>query len=250
MQESIFDIFGTQVKSRQSTVKPVTKSYIQTLKGVENVRLKSSSVSDLPSKKALGDVGNKLKPFSNAQESRKLLTSCDQENSFIKPPAKTPLQKSNTVAQNNQTPNLKSAVRTPLSDIKTASSVKKQSLQNPPKSAILKNRGKNTLLSEINAVDNFINVDVEDLSWMQPDDVDAHEPLDDYEDIIPNRLRPSDEDIHRMVHFWEMHTQPFECEFGPVHPLVEELDNGFVPTFIPDIDLGEDLNPVPVPPVD
>jgi hypothetical protein len=166
---------------------------------VENVRLKSSSVSDLPSKKALGDVGNKLKPFSNAQESRKLLTSCDQENSFIKPPAKTPLQKSNTVAQNNQTPNLKSAVRTPLSDIKTASSVKKQSLQNPPKSAILKNRGKNTLLSEINAVDNFINVDVEDLSWMQPDDVDAHEPLGLYNikskvlstlNILPHDIAP------------------------------------------------------------
>jgi hypothetical protein len=49
--------------------------------------------------------------------------------------------------------------------------------------------------------------------------------LDDYEDIIPNSLRPSDEDIHRMVYFWEMHTQPLECEFAPVHPLIEELGN-------------------------
>jgi hypothetical protein len=49
--------------------------------------------------------------------------------------------------------------------------------------------------------------------------------LDDYEDIIPNSLRPSDEDIHRMVYFWEMHTRPLECEFEPVHPLVEELGN-------------------------
>lgn len=135
-------------------------------------------MNDLPSKKALGDVGNKQKPFSDAQESRKLLlTSCDQENSFIKPPAKTPLQKSNVVAQNNQTPNLKSAVRTPLSDIKVASLVQKPSLQNPPKSAIPKNRGRNTLLSEINAVENFINGDAEDSWWMQPDDIDAYEPI-------------------------------------------------------------------------
>jgi len=49
--------------------------------------------------------------------------------------------------------------------------------------------------------------------------------LDDYEDIIPNNLRPNDKDIHRMVHFWEMHTRPLECEFEPVHPLVEEFGN-------------------------
>lgn len=144
---------------------------------MENVRLKSSSVSDLPSKKALGDVGNKLKPFSDAQESRKFLVAgCDQENSFIKPPAKTPLHKSSTVVQKSQTPNLKSTVRTPLSDIKAASSIKKQPLQNPPKSAKLKNRGKNTLLSEMNAVENIIKGDFEDLSGKQAADVDAYEP--------------------------------------------------------------------------
>lgn len=146
--------------------------------GVENVRLKSSSVSDLPSKKALGDVGNKLKPVSDAQESRKLLVaSCDQENAFIKPPAKTPLQKSSTLVQNSHTPHLKSTVRTPLLDIKAASSIKKQPPQNPLKSTILKNKGKNTLLSEMNAFENSINGGVEDLSWIQPDDVDAYEPI-------------------------------------------------------------------------
>jgi hypothetical protein len=49
--------------------------------------------------------------------------------------------------------------------------------------------------------------------------------LDDYEDIISNSLRPNVKDIHRMVHFWEMQTQPLECEFEPVHPLVEEMGN-------------------------
>jgi len=145
---------------------------------VENVRLKSSSVSDLPSKKALGDVGNKLKPFSDAQESRKLLVAgCDQENSFIKPPAKTPLHKSSTVVQKSQTPNLKSTVRTPLSDIKAASSIKKQPLHNPPKSATLKNRGKNTILSEMNKFEDFIKGDFEDLSGKLAVDVDAYEPI-------------------------------------------------------------------------
>jgi hypothetical protein len=33
MQDSIFDIFGTQVQSRQSTAKAVSKTYIQPLKG-------------------------------------------------------------------------------------------------------------------------------------------------------------------------------------------------------------------------
>ena len=47
--------------------------------------------------------------------------------------------------------------------------------------------------------------------------------LDDYEDIVPNSLRPSDEDMHRLVHFWEMHTRPLECEFKPAHLLVDEL---------------------------
>jgi len=145
---------------------------------VENVRLKSSSVSDLPSKKALGDVGNKLKPFLDAQESRKLLVAgCDQENSFIKPPAKTPLHKSSTVVQKSQTPNLKSIVRTPLSDIKAASSIKKQPLQNPPKSAMLKNRGKDMILSEMNAFDSIIKGDFEDLSAKQAVDVDAYDPI-------------------------------------------------------------------------
>jgi len=145
---------------------------------VENVRLKSSSVSDLPSKKALGDVGNKLKPFSDAQESRKLLVAgCDQENSFIKPPAKTPLHKICTVVQKSQTPNLKSTVRTPLSDIKAPSSLKKQPLQNPPKSATFKNSGKNVFLSKTIAVENNIKDDFEDLSWKPDDDVDAYEPI-------------------------------------------------------------------------
>ena len=51
--------------------------------------------------------------------------------------------------------------------------------------------------------------------------------LDDYEDIIPNSLRPSDEDIHRMVNFWEMETEPPNMEFesGLLLPLVEELGN-------------------------
>jgi len=33
MQDSIFDIFGTQDPSRQSTAKAVSKTYIQPLKG-------------------------------------------------------------------------------------------------------------------------------------------------------------------------------------------------------------------------
>jgi len=33
MQDSIFDIFGTQDSSRQSTVKAVSKTYVQPLKG-------------------------------------------------------------------------------------------------------------------------------------------------------------------------------------------------------------------------
>lgn len=33
MQDSIFDIFGTQDPSRQSTVKTVSKTYVQPLKG-------------------------------------------------------------------------------------------------------------------------------------------------------------------------------------------------------------------------
>lgn len=53
--------------------------------------------------------------------------------------------------------------------------------------------------------------------------------LDDYEDIIPNSLRPSDEDIHRMVHFWDMDTKPLESEsefeFGPILTPVEDLGN-------------------------
>jgi hypothetical protein len=51
--------------------------------------------------------------------------------------------------------------------------------------------------------------------------------LDDYEDIIPNSLRPSDEDIHRMVNFWEMQPEPPNTEFElcPLLPLVEELGN-------------------------
>lgn len=148
---------------------------------MENVRPKSSNVNDLPSKKALGDVGNKLKPVSDAQESRKMLVaSCDQENSFIKPPAKTPMRKSSTVVQNSHTPYFKSTVRTPLSDIKAASSIKKQPPPNQLKSTILKNKGKNMLVSEMNAFENSINGGMEDLPWIQPDDVDTYEPIGMY----------------------------------------------------------------------
>jgi hypothetical protein len=38
MQESIFDIFGTQVKSSQSTVKTVSKRRVQTLKGSVDIQ--------------------------------------------------------------------------------------------------------------------------------------------------------------------------------------------------------------------
>lgn len=218
------------------------------------MRPKSSSVSDLPSnKKALGDAGNKLKSLPGTQESKKvLLTKCDQENSFVKPPDKTPLLNKKPVAPNKLTPNLKSTVRTPLSDIKGTSSKKNQSLQNPQNSAISKNEGTNSLLSEINAVENFINGDIDDLTWIEHDDLSGYEHIDDYEDIIPNSLRPSDEDIHRMVNFWEMETDPpdVEFKFDPLLPLVEELDNGIGHTFIPDIEFDEDLNPVPVPPLD
>lgn len=140
--------------------------------------LKSSSVSDLSSsKKALGDVGNNIKSLPGTQELRKaLLTECDQENSFIKPPTKTPLPNKNPVAPNKQTPNLKSTARTPLSDIKGTSSKKNQSVQNQQNSAI-KIEGTNSLLSEINAVENFINGDIEDLSWMELDDLSGYEHM-------------------------------------------------------------------------
>jgi hypothetical protein len=136
-------------------------------------------VSDLPSsKKALGDVGNTMKPFPDTQESRKLLpANHDQENSFVKPPARTPLSNMKLVAPNKQTPNLKSSVRTPLSDVKTASSVSKQSFQNSSKSAGLKTGGKNFLLSEVRAFEDFMNSDAEDLSWLQPDDVEGYKPI-------------------------------------------------------------------------
>jgi hypothetical protein len=146
--------------------------------GADDVRLRASSVSDLPSsKKALGDVGNKMKSFPDTQESRKLLPANHaQENSFIKPPTKTPL-KNKPVTPNKRTPNLKSAVRTPCSDIKIASSVSKQSFQNSTKSTVFKNGGKNLLLSEISVFEDFMNGDAEDLSWMQPDDVEGYEPI-------------------------------------------------------------------------
>jgi hypothetical protein len=67
-------------------------------------------------------------------------------------------------------------VRTPLSDIKAASSIKKQPLQNPPKSANLKNRGKNVLLSEMNALDSFIGGFEDSSGNLAPDDV-AYEPI-------------------------------------------------------------------------
>ena len=38
MQDSIFDIFGTQDPSRQSTVKAVSKTYIQPMKGRVDVK--------------------------------------------------------------------------------------------------------------------------------------------------------------------------------------------------------------------
>lgn len=143
------------------------------------MRLKASSVSDLPcSKKALGNVGNKLKSFPDTQEPRKLLLAKhDQENSFVKPPAKTPLPNKKPATPNKRTPNFKSAVRTPLSDIKAASSVPKQSPQNSLKSTAFKKGGKNLLLSEINVFEDFMNVDAEDLSWMQPDDIEGCEPI-------------------------------------------------------------------------
>jgi len=146
--------------------------------GADNVTFKTSSVSDLmSSKKALGDVGNRIKSFPDTQESRKLLlTNHDQENSFIKPSAKTPLPNKKPVTPNKQTPDLKSTVRTPLSDLKAAS-VSKELLQNPSKSTILKNGQKNSLLSEISAFEDFINGDGGDLSWMQPDDVHGYEPI-------------------------------------------------------------------------
>jgi hypothetical protein len=141
------------------------------------VKLKSSSVIEIPSSnKALGDAGNKIKSLLNTQESRKvLLTKCDQENSFIKPPAKTPLPIKKPVAPNKQTPNLKLAVRTPLSDIKATPQEKKQSLQISQNSAIIKNEGTDSLWSTINAVENFINNDTEDMSWLQPDDLGGYE---------------------------------------------------------------------------
>jgi hypothetical protein len=134
-------------------------------------------VTELPSSnKALGDVGNKMKSLLDTQESRKvLLTKCDQENSFIKPPAKTPLPNKKPVAPNKQTPNLKSAVRTPLLDIKATPQKKKQSLQISQNSATIKNEGTDSLLSAINAVENFINNDTEDLSWLQLDDLSGYE---------------------------------------------------------------------------
>jgi hypothetical protein len=62
-----------------------------------------------------------------------------------------------------------------LSDIKVTSSKKKQTLQSPQKSAIPKNEGKNSLMSEINAVENVLYGDTDDLSWIQPDDLGAYE---------------------------------------------------------------------------
>lgn len=52
-------------------------------------------------------------------------------------------------------------------------------------------------------------------------------PVDNYEDIIPNSLRPSEEDIQRVVRFWDMHTDPLESDFeiGPFLPVIEELGN-------------------------
>ncbi|PNF21715.1 hypothetical protein B7P43_G10328 [Cryptotermes secundus] len=256
MEESIFDIFGTKVQQRQLTVRPSSANSFGTLKGADNVKLKSSSVSDLPSsKKALGDAGNKIKSLPGTQELRKALqTNCDQENSFVKPPTKTPLPNKKPVALNKQTPNLKSTVRTPLSDIKGTASKKNQSVQNQQNSPI-KNEETYSLFSEINAIDNFINGDTDDLSWLELDGLSDYEHIDDYEDIIPNSLRPSDEDIHRMVNFWEMETEPPNMEFesGLLLPLVEELDNGFGHTFIPDIsdiEFDEDLDLVPVPSLD
>jgi hypothetical protein len=141
------------------------------------VKLKSSSVSDLPSsKKALCDAGNKINSLPDTQESRKvLLTKCDQENSFIKPPVKTPLTNKKPIAPNKQTPNLKSAVRTPLSDIKTTSQKMKKSLPISQNLVIVKNEGIDSLMSEVNAVENFINIDTEDLSWLQRDDLEGYE---------------------------------------------------------------------------
>jgi hypothetical protein len=68
-------------------------------------------------------------------------------------------------------------MRTPLSDIKAASSIKKQPLHNLPKSATLKNRGKNTILSEMNAFEDFIKGDFEDLSGKLAVDDCGYEPI-------------------------------------------------------------------------
>lgn len=143
------------------------------------MRLKASSVSGHPSsKKALGDVGNKMKSFPDSQESRKLLSAnYDQENYFPQPLYKTPLSNKKPVAPNKETPSLKSTVRTPLSDVKTVSSVSKQSFQNSSESTVLKSGSKNLLLSEISLFEDLMNGDAKDLSWMQPDDVEVYEPV-------------------------------------------------------------------------
>lgn len=149
------------------------------------MKLKSSGVSDvLSSKKALGDAGNKIKSFPDTQDSRKLLQSkCDQENSFIKPPVKTPLPIKKPVASDKQTPNIKSAVRTPLSDIKATSQKKKQPLQISQNLATIKNEGIDSLLPGINAVENIINDNSDDLSWLQSDDLGGYEYIGLYKTL-------------------------------------------------------------------
>ncbi|XP_069679791.1 uncharacterized protein [Periplaneta americana] len=239
MQESIFDVFGRgrQHQSQLSTVKPSSTGRLKIHK--DNVQLKTSNLQELKSTiKPLRDVGNKIHSTAKMQESRKFESILDQENlktpliktqENLKPSlTKTPFQsvKKRIYSSPIQTPDIKQTIRSPLSDIKVKPQVLKQPIPelHISPSHVTENY---SLSSLIYKGENYIDGTEINSPWLEPDKLVCSENDDDYEDILPTKLRPTNDDINRMVSFWTLCKNPADNKFSSDLPLeiVEEPDN-------------------------
>lgn len=206
MQSSIFDIFGEESRnlpSRQQTPRQSSSSHILKGFGTENVRGKPISVTDLPSKNALGDIGNSQKKSKALQDKSKVpvLAFNDQENATSNILAKTPLQKAKL---SFQTPTIRPAVRSPLSDLLPKPRPLVPVFQQPDQ--VMKARN-----SKSEKIEDFINNDDDDddsSHWVQ----DEFFPEEDDTDILARSERRPDAEIYRLVNFWEIPREPFDFE--------------------------------------
>ncbi|KAJ9578827.1 hypothetical protein L9F63_004931 [Diploptera punctata] len=174
-----------QQTSRQSCTPHTLKGH-----GAENLRY--------PNKAALLDIGNVLKENKPLRD--RIKSSNNQESQLS---TRTPLQKTKLSAQ---TPNLKPTIRSPLSDLLPSKQRSRVPVFQQPNQTL---QAKTSKLVKIDSC--ITEVDDDFPSW-NPDNYLPE--VDDYTDILPMDVRRSDEEIYKLVNFWEMSkiSEPLDLE--------------------------------------